>query len=367
MRHRFAGAFARAFRRCASRAVAAHPGRPTLAHPARLRPTVAPVLFACGLLLGAALASPARAQGPAQTGPYPSAPIRLIVPFAAGGFTDVVARLLGEKLGGVLGQPVVVENRVGAGSTIGTDYVAKAPADGYTLALISTTHTIAPWLYKTLPYDPIKGFAPITKLVDSPYVLVTNPQKVPAKSVAELIALAKAKPGRLDYASSGNGSSQHLAAALFASMANVQLMHVPYRGSGQALADIMGGQVSMGFLGVTAALPQIRAGRLRALAVTTMQRSTDLPDVPTLNEAGLKGYEATIWLGLIAPAGTPPEVVSRLHDASAQVMQSDDARKALATAGLTLSLDTSAQFGQLLQSELAKWGEVVKQTGATVN
>ncbi|WP_454690659.1 tripartite tricarboxylate transporter substrate binding protein [Achromobacter aloeverae] len=321
------------------------------------------VLSICGALPG----GPARAQGAAQAGPYPSAPIRLIVPFAPGGFTDVVARLLGEKLGAALGQPVVVENRVGAGSTIGTDYVAKSPPDGYTLVLVSTTHVIAPWLYKKLPYDPIKSFAPITKLVDSPYVLVTNPQKVPARSVGELIALAKARPGRLDYASSGNGSSQHLAAALFASMADVQLMHVPYRGSGQALADIMGGQVAMGFLGVTAALPQIRAGRLRALAVTTTQRSPDLPDVPTLDEAGVKGYEATIWLGLLAPAGTPPAVIQRLHDATGQVMQAEDARKALATAGLTLSLDTSRQFGQLLESESAKWGRVVKQTGATVN
>ncbi|MFC4274440.1 tripartite tricarboxylate transporter substrate binding protein [Achromobacter aloeverae] len=321
------------------------------------------VLLACGVLP----AVPVHAQGPVQAGPYPSAPIRLIVPFAPGGFTDVVARLLGDKLGAALGQPVVVENRVGAGSTIGTDYVAKAPADGYTLVLISTTHVIAPWLYKTLPYDPIKSFAPVAKLVDSPYVLVTNPQKVPAASVGELIALAKSRPGRLDYASSGNGSSQHLAAALFASMADLQLMHVPYRGSGQALADIMGGQVSMGFLGVTAALPQIRAGRLRALAVTTMQRSPDLPDVPTLDEAGLKGYEATIWLGLLAPAGTPPEVVRRLHDTTDQVMRTEDARKALATAGLTLSLGSSAEFGQLLESESAKWGKVVKQTGATVN
>ncbi len=336
----------------------------------RYRYAGAPVraLLACAFafLVHAVLLAPvARAQGPG--GAYPSVPIRLIVPFAPGGFTDVVARLLAEKLGPVLGQPVVVENRMGAGSTIGTDFVAKSPADGYTLALISTTHVIAPWLYKTLPYDPIKSFAPITKLVDSPYVLVTNPQKVPAHNVAELIALAKAKPGRLDYASSGNGSSQHLAAALFANMAGVSLMHVPYRGSGQALADIMGGQVSMGFLGVTAALPQIRAGRLRALAVTTSQRSPDLPDVPTLDEAGVKGYEATIWLGLIAPAGTPPDVVRRLHDATGQVLKTDDARKALATAGLTLSLDTPAQFGELLQSESAKWGKVVKQTGATVN
>ncbi|WP_144629841.1 tripartite tricarboxylate transporter substrate binding protein [Bordetella genomosp. 13] len=316
---------------------------------------------------GALLAGAARAQAPTPAGPYPSAPIRLVVPFSPGGFTDVVARLLAEKLGGALGQPVVVENRMGAGSTIGTDFVAKSPADGYTLALISTTHVIAPWLYKSLPYDPLKSFSPVIKLVDSPYVLVTNPQTVPAKSVAELVALAKSKPGRIDYASSGNGSSQHLAAALFASMTDVQLMHVPYRGSGQALNDIMGGQVSMGFLGVTAALPQIRAGRLRALAVTTTERSPDLPDVPTLDEAGVKGYEANIWLGLLAPAGTPPEVVQRLHDVTAKVMQDDEARKALAQAGLTPSMGSSAQFGQLLATESVKWGKVVKQTGATVN
>ncbi|OZI23912.1 MFS transporter [Bordetella genomosp. 9] len=316
------------------------------------------------LALCGAVTATAWAQG--DTANYPSAPIKLVVPFAPGGFTDVVARMLGEKLGAELGQPVVVENRMGAGSTIGTDYVAKAAPDGYTLVLISTTHVIGPWLYKKLPYDAIKSFAPITKLVDSPYVLVTNP-KVPASSVAELIALAKAKPGRLDYASSGNGSSQHLAAALFASMADIKINHVPYRGSGQALADIIGGQVSMGFLGVTAALPQIAAGRLKALAVTTRQRSTDLPDVPTLDEAGVKGYEANIWLGLLAPAGTPKPILDKLHDATAKVMRGPDAAKALATAGLTLSLSSESEFEALLKSESAKWGKVVQDTGATVN
>ncbi|HTK00209.1 MAG TPA: tripartite tricarboxylate transporter substrate binding protein, partial [Bordetella sp.] len=265
-----------------------------------------------------------------------------------------------------LGQAVVVENRMGAGSTIGTDFVAKSAPDGYTLVLISTTHVIGPWLYKKLPYDAIKSFAPITKLVDSPYVLVVNP-KVPVKSVGELIALAKSEPGKLDYASSGNGSSQHLAAALFATMAGIKITHVPYRGSGQALNDIIGGQVSMGFLGVTAALPQIAAGRLRALAVTTRQRSPDLPNVPTLDEAGIKGYEANIWLGLLAPAGTPKPVLDKLHDATAKVMQGPEAAKALATAGLTLSLSSEADFGSLLESESAKWGKVVQDTGATVN
>jgi len=316
------------------------------------------------LALCGAMTATAMAQGDASH--YPNAPIKLVVPFAPGGFTDVVARMLAEKLTPELGQAVVVENRMGAGSTIGTDFVAKSAPDGYTLVLISTTHVIGPWLYKKLPYDAIKSFAPITKLVDSPYVLVVNP-KVPVKSVGELIALAKSEPGKLDYASSGNGSSQHLAAALFATMAGIKITHVPYRGSGQALNDIIGGQVSMGFLGVTAALPQIAAGRLRALAVTTRQRSPDLPNVPTLDEAGIKGYEANIWLGLLAPAGTPKPVLDKLHDATAKVMQGPEAAKALATAGLTLSLSSEADFGSLLESESAKWGKVVQDTGATVN
>lgn len=316
------------------------------------------VPLACSLYVATA-----GAQSPAA---YPTAAVRLIVPFAPGGFTDVVARQLAERLGVALGQTVIVENRTGAGSTIGTDYVAKAPADGYTLALISTTHVISPWLYKKLPYDPFKSFEPITKLVDSPYVLVVNPN-VPAKSVAELVALAKAKPGKLDYASSGNGSSQHLVGALFASMTGANINHIPYRGSGQALADVIGGQVSMGFLGVTAALPQIRAGRLRALAVTTRMRSRDLPDVPTLDEAGVKDFDATIWLGLLAPAGTPKAIVDRLHDATATVMSTDEVRAVLLEAGLTLSLSSQDEFRNLLKTESAKWGTVVEQTGANVN
>jgi tripartite-type tricarboxylate transporter receptor subunit TctC len=316
------------------------------------------------LALCAAMAAPVAAQDKPDA--YPSAPIKLIVPFAPGGFTDVVARLVAEKLTPALGQPVIVENRMGAGSTIGTDYVAKSAPDGYTLALISTTHVIAPWLYKKLPYDAINSFAPITKLVDSPYVLVTNPN-VPARNVSELIALAKARPGQLDYASSGNGSSQHLAAALFATMADIKINHVPYRGSGQALNDIIGGQVSMGFLGVTAALPQIAGGRLRPLGVTTTKRSPDLPQVPTLDEAGLKGYEATIWLGLIAPAGTPKPILDKLHDATAKVLQEPESRKALAGAGLELSLTSEEAFGELLKTESAKWGKVVRDTGASVN
>ena len=238
----------------------------------------------------------------AQAQAWPSRPVKLVVPFSPGGFTDVVARILGQKLTESLGQPVVIENKPGAGSTIGSDYVAKSKPDGYTLVMVSTTQVSSPWLYKSMPYDVFKDFTPIMKLVEGPYVLIANP-KLPVKSVADLLALAKAQPGKLDYASSGNGSAQHLVGAMFATMGGVQINHVPYKGSGQAMQDIVGGQVQLGFVGMPNALPYIPSGRLRALAVTTRKRSPDLPDVPTMDEAGIKGYDATIWLGLLGPAG----------------------------------------------------------------
>ena len=212
----------------------------------------------------AAAAALAQAQVPA----WPSRPVKLVVPFSPGGFTDVVARILGQKLSESLGQPVIIENKPGAGSTIGSDYVAKSKPDGYTLVMVSTTQVSSPWLYKSMPYDVFKDFTPVMKLVEGPYVMIANP-KLPAKSVAELLALAKAQPGKLDYASSGNGSAQHLVGAMFASMGGVQLNHVPYKGSGQAMQDIVGGQVQLGFVGMPNALPYLPSGRLRALAVTT--------------------------------------------------------------------------------------------------
>ncbi|MEI6304100.1 MAG: tripartite tricarboxylate transporter substrate binding protein, partial [Betaproteobacteria bacterium] len=238
----------------------------------------------------------AAAASLAQAQAWPSRPVKLVVPFSPGGFTDVVARILGQKLTESLGQPVIIENKPGAGSTIGSDYVAKSKPDGYTLVMVSTTQVSSPWLYKSMPYDVFKDFTPIMKLVEGPYVLVANP-KLPVKSVAELLALAKAQPGKLDYASSGNGSAQHLVGAMFATMGGVNINHVPYKGSGQAMQDIVGGQVQLGFVGMPNALPYIPSGRLRALAVTTRKRSPDLPDVPTMDEAGIKGYDATIWLG----------------------------------------------------------------------
>jgi tripartite-type tricarboxylate transporter receptor subunit TctC len=307
-------------------------------------------------VLAASLSVPVAAQT------YPSKPVRLIVPFAPGGFTDVVARILGQRLSVSMGQQFIIENKAGAGSTIGTDFVAKAAPDGYTLVMISTTHVISPWIYKSMPYDPIKGFVPVTKLVDSPYVLLVNP-KVPARNVQEFIALAKASPDTLRYASSGNGSSQHLMGGLFASLTGTKLQHVPYRGSSGAATDLVAGVVESSFAGVPNALAQVPAGRLRALAVTTGKRIPQLPDVPTLQEAGVPGYEASVWLALLAPAGTPRDIVNRLNAEVAKLMESGETRKALYEAGVEVSLSTPDALGEYMVKEMERWGKVVKDTG----
>ena len=306
--------------------------------------------------LAASLSVPVAAQT------YPSKPVRLIVPFAPGGFTDVVARILGQRLSVSMGQQFIIENKAGAGSTIGTDFVAKSAPDGYTLVMISTTHVISPWIYKSMPYDPIKGFVPVTKLVDSPYVLLVNP-KVPARNVQEFIALAKASPDTLRYASSGNGSSQHLMGGLFASLTGTKLQHVPYRGSSGAATDLVAGVVESSFAGVPNALAQVPAGRLRALAVTTAKRIPQLPDVPTLQEAGVPGYEASVWLALLAPAGTPRDIVNRLNAEVAKLMESAETRKALYEAGVEVSLSTPDALGEYMVKEMERWGKVVKDTG----
>ena len=306
--------------------------------------------------LAASLSVPIAAQT------YPSKPVRLIVPFAPGGFTDVVARILGQRLSVSMGQQFIIENKAGAGSTIGTDFVAKSAPDGYTLVMISTTHVISPWIYKSMPYDPIKGFVPVTKLVDSPYVLLVNP-KVPARNVQEFIALAKASPDTIRYASSGNGSSQHLMGGLFASLTGTKLQHVPYRGSSGAATDLVAGVVESSFAGVPNALAQVPAGRLRALAVTTAKRIPQLPDVPTLQEAGVPGYEASVWLALLAPAGTPRDIVNRLNAEVAKLMESGETRKALYEAGVEVSLSTPDALGEYMVKEMERWGKVVKDTG----
>jgi tripartite-type tricarboxylate transporter receptor subunit TctC len=304
--------------------------------------------------------SQAAAQG------YPARPVRLVLPFAAGGLVDVPGRILAQKLSEALGQPVVVENRPGAGSTIGADAVAKAKPDGHTLMITSTTHVISANLYRQLPYDALRDFTMVMKLAEGPYVLVVHPG-LGVRTVAELVAAAKARPGQIDYASSGNGSSQHLVGALFAAMSGAPLNHVPYKGSDRATQDLIGGQVKVGFVGTPIALPHVKAGRLRALAVTTAKRSPELPDVPTLAEAGLPGYEATIWMGLMAPAGLPREISERLQTEIARVLAAPEARAAIAATGVEVSLAGPEAFAAFVRAEYEKWGRVVRETGATVN
>jgi tripartite-type tricarboxylate transporter receptor subunit TctC len=301
-------------------------------------------------------------QGQVQAQTYPTKPVKIIVPFGPGGFTDVVARILGVKLGESLGQSVVIENKPGAGSMIGTDQVAKSAPDGHTLVIVSSTHVISPWIYKNVPYDPIKGFTPITKLVDSPYVLLTNP-KVPVKNVQEFIALAKANPDKIHYASSGNGSAQHLIGGMFASMTKTQLKHVPYRSSNLASTDLVAGVVESSFAGVPNALSQVPNGRLNALAVTSAKRIPQLPNVPTMQEAGVPGYDATIWLAMLAPAGTPANIVSRLNTEIGKIMNNPENQKAFFDAGVQVSLSTPEALSQLMVSEMDKWGKVVKEAG----
>ena len=315
-------------------------------------------LFAAVALAASALAASAQ--------DYPSKPIRIVVPFGPGGFTDVVARIIQKELGGAIGQPIVIENKPGAGSTIGTSEVAKAKPDGYTLVMISTSHVISPHLYKEMPYDPINDFTPVMKLGEGPYVLVVHPS-LGVKSVAELIALAKKEPNRIDYASSGNGSSQHLVGALFARMAGAPMNHVPYKGSSGAMNDLLGGQVKVSFVGMPNALPGITSGKLRALAVTTKKRSADLPNVPTLDEAGVPGFDATIWLALLAPPGTPRDVVQKLNSQLTRVLATSESRKLMSSAGVEVATGSPEELAKLMQSDLERWGKVVRETGATVN
>jgi tripartite-type tricarboxylate transporter receptor subunit TctC len=315
------------------------------------------ILCAIALL---AIALQAHAQS------YPTRPIRIVVPFGPGGFTDVAARILQKELAPAIGQPIVIENKPGAGSTIGTTDVARSAPDGYSLVMISTTHVISPHLYKQMPYDPIKDFTPVMKLAEGPYVLVVHPS-LPVKNVADLIALAKAKPNSIDYASSGNGSAQHLVGALFVTMAGAPLSHVPYKGSSQAMNDVLGGIVKVSFVGVPNALANLQAGKIKALAVTTKKRYAELPDVPTLDEAGVKGYDATVWLGLLAPPGTPRDIVDKLNTSITKILSTPEARKLMASAGVDVATSSPEDFATLMQSELERWGKVVRATGATVN
>jgi tripartite-type tricarboxylate transporter receptor subunit TctC len=301
----------------------------------------------------------------AQT--WPAKPIKWIVPFAPGGTTDILARTIGEKLAVALGQPVIIENKPGAGGGVGADFTAKAPPDGYTImgGTIST-HAINASLYQSLPYDPVKDFVPITLIARVPNMLVVNPD-IPAKNVAELITLLKANPGKYSFASSGNGTSQHLSGELFKSMAGVDMQHIPYKGSPPALQDVVGGQVAMTFDNITTAWPLAKGGKLRALAVTTAKRSAVAPDVPTLSESGLAGYEVGSWQGVFAPAGTPPAIVRRLNAEIVKIINMPDVKEKLIGLGAEPVGNTSEEFAALVRTEVVKWAEVVKKSGAKVD
>ncbi|MBC7781050.1 MAG: tripartite tricarboxylate transporter substrate binding protein [Proteobacteria bacterium] len=294
---------------------------------------------------------------------WPTKPVRMIVPFPAGGGTDILARMVAQKLNEALGQPVIIDNRGGAGGTLGTEVAAKSAPDGYTLILVSGSHAINPGLYRTLPYDTVNDFAAISLIATSPGILVVHPA-LPAKSVRELIALARTRPGQLNYASAGSGTPPHLAAELFRTMASVDIVHVPYKGNAAALADVIGGHVSLTFPTMPSALPHVRSGKLRALAVTGARRSPAAPEIPTLAEAGLPGYEATSWYGLLAPARTDPGIITRLHRDVSGMLASADVKDRFAGQGLEPAANTPQQFAALIRSEIAKWSKVVKASGA---
>jgi len=304
-------------------------------------------------------------DGFAQT--FPSRPIRLVVPLSPGGFADVPTRMLLPRLAAALGKPIVVENKPGAGGTIGADAVAKSLPDGHTLLALATPHVIGAHLYRSLPYDSLRDFAPIAQFASGPYALVVNPQRLPVATVRELIAAAKAQPGKIDYASSGNGSAQHLVGALFGSMARVELNHVPYKGSGPAMQDLLGGQVALSFAGVPNVLSAVRSGKLRALAVTTPARWSELPEVPTVAEAGVQGYEATLWLGLAAPAGTPAEIIDRLQAETARALHDAEVQQQFRSAGVATAFLGPGEFAGFVRAEYEKWGRVVRETRAAIN
>ncbi|HEX2011388.1 MAG TPA: tripartite tricarboxylate transporter substrate binding protein [Roseateles sp.] len=305
---------------------------------------------------------------PAFAADFPSKPVTLVVPFAPGGPTDAMARTLAAALRGPLGQTVIVENKAGAGGNLGAEAVARAEADGHTL-LFGTSGPLAinASLYKKLGYDPVKSFAPVFQLGHLPNVLVVHPS-VPAKNIKELIAYAKANPGKLSFASSGNGASSHLAGVLFNQLAGTDLAHIPYKGTGPALNDLLGGQVAMTFTDVLTALPHVKAGKLRALGVTTLARSQALPEVPTVAEQGVAGFDVSVFFGIVAPAATPKEVVAKLNKAFTEVLKQAEVRQSLQAQGLEFAANTSAEaLGGFIRSEMGKWQVVVKSSGAQID
>ena len=316
------------------------------------------VTFAAGLAWAAGAS--------AQAQDYPNRPIRVVVPFSAGGAVDGPMRAIAQELGKRLKQQIIVDNKPGAGATIGAELVAKSAPDGYTLLLASQTNAISATLYSKLSFNPIDDFAPISLLGREPGVLVAHPS-LPVKNVAELVSLAKAKPTELNYASSGNGSGQHLFMAMFTSMSNIKMTHVPYKGSGQATTDLLAGTVPLAVPGTQAMLKYIKDGKLRPLATTGVTRSPLLPDVPTLAESGLAGYSAYVWMGMLAPKGTPPAIVDRLHRELKASMAAPEVKAFFTEAGMEIVGSTPAEFDTYFREERDRWARIVKETGAKID
>jgi tripartite-type tricarboxylate transporter receptor subunit TctC len=306
------------------------------------------------------------AATPAFAQTYPVKPVRMIVPYAAGGGADIVGRLIAQRLGDGWGQTVVIDNRPGASGNIGTEIVARAPADGYTLLLVGPNHTVNSSLYSKIAFDPVKDFAPVSLVTSAPYLLLVNPG-IGVTTVKELIALAKSKPGKVLYASAGNGTAGHLGMELIKTMAGIDMVHIPYKGSPPALTDLIAGQVSAAFDNVLSAAPHVKAGRLRAIAVSTRTRSGAVPEVPTVAESGLPGFEVAVWQGILVPAGTPKSIVDALHAAIVAALARPDMKERMAANSAEIIGNTPAEFAAFIKSDLVKWAKVVKDSGARVD
>ncbi len=313
-----------------------------------------------GFLLGLALVSASSAQN------YPTKTIRFIAPFAAGGGSDLIARKLAQKLTDALGQSVVVDNRTGGSGVIGTDLVAKSPPDGHTIMMTTPTFTVNPSLMKKLPYDNIRDFAPISLIATAPHLLAVHPS-LPAKSVKEVVALAKARPEQLTFSSGSTGGSSHLSGELFNSMARIKMTHVPYRGGGQAVLAIVAGEVTLGFVDLVSMLPHVKTGRVRSIALTSLKRSSALPDLPTIAESGYAGFQSGIWYGVVAPAGTPTEIIARLNTELVKIVRGPDFVLGLAAEGAEPVASTPEYFGDFIKKETARWAKIIKDANIISN
>lgn len=297
---------------------------------------------------------------------YPAKAVRLVVGFPPGGATDVVARTLGQKMSEAFGQPVVIDNRAGAASNIASEHVAAAPRDGYTLLMGTISLAINGSLYRNLPYDALKDLAPVSQVTSAPFLLVLHPS-VPARNLKDFIALAKARPGQLQFGSAGNGSGAHLFAEMFRSMAGINITHIPYKGAAPATTAVLSGEIPFMFDNIVTTLPLAKAGKMRAIAVTTLARAAAAPDIPTVAEAGVPGYDANSWFGVFAPTGTPPAVIARVHGELIKILKAPDVRERLASFGAEPVGTDPAQFATFFRNEVAKWGKVVRESGARVD